>query len=357
MYDRKTWVVLALCGGLLAANIYYSSKNNERLQVERDRLEKLQKDAAPAAGATPPAQLTVEAPPAPATEETVTLESKEVIFTLTNIGGGIKFAEFKNQFQTGNKKTLVQVNQYRTGPIGTLAGTGETLDNIPYAYEADKSIPGKKAVFTAKLSSGLIATKTFSLNEGSEAGAPYLLNFDLQLTSAATTPINLNQWSVFMGEATPNNPAEVSQYTGFLWHNGKSMTFKAASSFKGGTFSAAKQRQTSPSDESILYAGVTNQFFATVLRPKEPAISSVWGKTRQVPLSGTTTESPSVFAGLQLPSVNLDPNQSKTLSYLIFIGPKHNPMLLKMNDQWGDNWGDMIDYGWFCGCHARSTGP
>ena len=91
------------------------------------------------------------------------LENADVIYTLTNIGGGIKYAEFKKQFQVGSKHELVHANRYGAGPIGGLAGTAEALENIPYAYKADESIAGKKAVYIAKLPSGLIAKKSFSL--------------------------------------------------------------------------------------------------------------------------------------------------------------------------------------------------
>ena len=41
-------------------------------------------------------------------------------------------------------------------------------------------------------------------------------------------------------------------------------------------FGSAQNSITSPGDEKVEYAGVTDQFFATVVRAKDPAISSVW---------------------------------------------------------------------------------
>ncbi|HEX7260443.1 MAG TPA: hypothetical protein VF258_01395, partial [Luteolibacter sp.] len=308
MYDRKTWVVLALCGVLLTVNVYISSKNNQALAAERARQEALQKSSAPKPDVTPTttAELTVETPAAPATEETITLESKEVIFTLTNIGGGIKHAEFKHQFKVGDKKHLVRVNQYGAGPIGGLAGPGETLENVPYAYMADESIAAKKAVFIAKLPSGLIAKKTFSLVEsneerapawwdkilaslglgqGQEKGAPYLLDFELKLENSAANAINLNQWSLYLGESSPTYQAEVGDQTGFFWRENGSIHFNAGTGFKGGMFGSAKSIMKSGSEKPVEFAGVTNQFFATVIRPKESAITEVWAKPTEVSLT------------------------------------------------------------------------
>ena len=349
MYDRKTWVILALCGGLLAANLYYSSKNSAAQAQLRAREEALQKSLPPAPGqpTTSTAELTVETPPPPTEEETIVLENDDVIFTLTNIGGGIKHAEFKKQFQVGSKKDLVQVNHFGAGPIGGLAGAGETLENIPYAYKADESVAGKKAVFIAKLPSGLIAKKSFSLAEAGKPGSAYLLNFELKLENAAATTTNLSQWSLFMGEASPLYQTEVGQQTGFFWSENGGINFKDSSGFKGGMLSSAKSIMKSDSDKPVKFAGVTNQFFTTVLRPATPVVSNVWAKSSLVSLATGAKPVTAISAGLQLPSVSLKPGEPLTLNYLVFIGPKHNPMLHKMESAWGSGWADVMQYGWF----------
>jgi YidC/Oxa1 family membrane protein insertase len=348
MYDRKTWVILALCGSLLAVNLYYSGQTQRAQAEEKARQDALQKAASPNKSplAVPPPALTVEPAPPSAEEELVILKNEEVEFTLSNIGGGIKFAEFQNEFEVGSKTSRVRVNRFGPGQIGALAGAGDTLENIPYAYKTEESIAGKKAVYIAKLPSGLIAKKTFTLNQGKESGAPYLLDFDLQLENSAATALNLNQWSVFLGEASPLYQAEVPQQTGFFWRKNGGINFKDGGAFKGGMFGAAKSSINSP-DEVIQYAGVTNQFFATVLRPKDAAITSMWAMSSQVNLPQGSSPVTAVRAGLRLPAVTLNPTELKSFSYRIFIGPKHNPLLREMDATWGEGWGDVMQYGWF----------
>ncbi len=348
MYDRKTWVILALCGALLAANVYYSSKAQEELLKERARKEALQKPAPPTdVPVTTTAELTVETPPPPTEEQTIILENKEVIFTLTNIGGGVKFAEFKKQFQVGSKE-LVKVNRFGAGPIGGLADAGENLINAPaYAYKADESVAGKKAVFIAKLPSGLIAKKTFALIDSDKPGTPFLLDFELKLENTAANAINLDQWSLFLGEASPLYQAETVTQTGFFSRANNGITYQDGAAFKGGMFGSAKSILTHEGDEPLQFAGVTNQFFATVIRPKEPYLGKVWAKPSQVSIQSKSPTLTSVRAGLQLPATSLNPQELKTLNYQIFIGPKDNTMLRKMDGIWGDGWGDVMQYGWF----------
>ncbi len=349
MYDRKTWIILGLCGALLAANLYYSSQNQKAAAEARAREAAEQQSTAvlPDVPTTTTAELTIETPPPPTEEELVVLKNDKITFTLSNIGGGIKFAEFENEFDVGSKTDHVRANRFGGGPIGALAGAGEIPENIPYAYKAEESIEGKKAVYIAKLASGLIAKKTFTLNEGREPGAPYLLDFDLQLENAAATTLNLSQWSIFLGEAAPLYQAEVGQQTGFFWREDHKIHFENGSAFKGGMFGSAKSIITSPEDDQVQYAGVTNQFFATVLRPKEPVVTSMWGKSSQVEIPNGTKPVTSVRAGLRLPATTLNPAESTSFSYRIFIGPKHNNLLRKMEKHWGDGWGDVMQYGWF----------
>ncbi len=349
MYDRKTWVVLALCGGLLAANIYYSGKAKDAQEAERVRLETIQKSAAPTHDqpVATDAGLVVDTPPPPTDEAFVTLESSKVIFTLTNIGGGIKTATFKDEFQVGSKDKLVELNHYGTGPIGALVGAGENLDTTAYAYKEEQSIAGKKAVFIAQLASGIIAKKTFSLVEPGKPGSPYLLDFSLTLENNSAAAIDLGPWSLFMGEASPLYQAEVSAQTGFFWRESGSINFKDSSSFKGGMWGSDKSVIRSDAGKAVEFAGLTNQFFATALQPKIPVPTSVWSKPTQVKLPNNSKTVTSVRAGLQLPAGALNPGEPKTFDYRIFTGPKHNPMLRKMEDVWGDGWGDLMQYGWF----------
>jgi YidC/Oxa1 family membrane protein insertase len=349
MYDRKTWAVLVICGGLLAANIYYSGLNQKAEAARKQREEALSQTVAATEGkpaVTSTAELTVETPPPPTEEETVELKNDKVAFTLTNIGGGIKHAEFQNEFEVGSKTKRVHVNRFGTGPIGAIAGAGESIDNIPYAYKAEESIEGKKAVYIAKLSSGLIAKKTFSLIDSKEPGAAYLLDFDLRVENSTATALNLSQWSLFLGEASPLYQAEVPQQTGFFHREGGGIHFTDGGTFKGGWFSAAKT-VVNTAEKSVEYAGVTNQFFATVLRPKEPMLTNMWAKSSQVTLPGGTHPVNSVRAGLRLPAAEIKPAEIKSYQYRVFIGPKHNNLLRKMDRHWGQGWGDVMQYGWF----------
>lgn len=354
MYDRKTWVVLILCGGLLAVNLYFSGQQQKaeaRQAAEKRAAEEAEKrdsttylkEAAKGTGA----ELTIDPPPPPTEEKLIDLGNDKITFTLSNIGGGIKYAEFAKEFQVGSKSAHVRCNRHGRGPIGALADPGQQLVNIPFAYKDEQSEVGKKAVYIAKLESGLIAKKTYTLIESDKPGSPYLLDFKLQLENASAAAIGLGEWSIFLGEASPLYPKENPGQTGFFWREDGDMHFKHGGKFKKGWFRPAKSIIDSPADETVRFAGVANQFFTTVIKPKEPSVTSVWAKSRQVEIQKDAKPAQSVRAGLRLPDKQLQPGESATFDYRLFIGPKQNTMLRSMEDHYGEGWGDLMQYGLF----------
>lgn len=341
MYDRTTWIVLILCGVLLALGMREQSKMGEqrRLEQERQRQEQAAKSGDPAAASDTAAvaekpALVVEPPPPPAEEVTVTLETPEVVFTFSNIGGGIKFAEFKNQFQVDDKSTPVRINDRGGAPIGGIAGPDAKMENVAYTYDEAASVPGQKVVYVGRLGSGLLARKVFSLVTDGRPGSPYLLDLSLTLENPATTPFGLKEWSLYAGTAVQQHKDEFAHYIGAFWFKDNDMHFRHAGKFTKGFFSSAKSNIDSDLGDPVQFAGVTDQFFSTVLRPEPPMTSTVWSRPGHIP-------GKSVRAGLRFPDVALNPGDRREFVYQVFIGPKHNPMLRKM----GAGWGELMQYG------------
>ena len=348
MYDRKTWIILALCGVLIALNVHFASKNEAYKRANQPAAEASKDPILAENPDAPQSGLSVETPPPPTSEEIVVLENDKVIFTLSNIGGGIKYAELKehrNVAETSN----VRINKNGSGPIAGLVGPGEVLENASYTYMAEQSEPGKTAIFIAKLSTGIIAKKTFSLETSGIPGAEYFLNLSLALENTTEANFDLSQYDLFLGSAAPLYEKEPPNLTGFFWYEGGTIHFEAATAFKGGWFSSEKSIIGGPTDKEIVYAGVSDQFFTTVIRPEKPAFTRVWGKPTPVTLNPNSKVFTSVRAGISLPAESLAPGAPTTLNYRIFIGPKANTMLRKLDNAKvaGDGWGDMMQYGWF----------
>ncbi len=343
MYDRKTWIVLVICGILIALNFHFASKRPAP-QTEQPKTEET---TSPPAAETPPG-LTVIPPPASAAEEIIVLENDKAAFSLTNIGGGIKHVELKDQKNVGDKNTNVRINLHAPGPIAGLVNPDSTLDSTVYTYKAGPSIPGKSAVFIAQLPSGIIFKKTFTLQADDIPGKEYFIKLQVEIDNQTTANLELSTYGLFLGTAAPLHKGENSKHTGFFWFEDGEMHLKDTSAFKP-WFSSEKASFPSPSKENVIYAGVTNQFFTTIIRPQNPALTIVTGKKQQINLSKDSPSLPAIRASIALPPLSVAPGSMTSFDYNIFTGPKDNTMLRKLdnNKAVGKGWGEVMQYGWF----------
>ncbi|MFN5738421.1 MAG: membrane protein insertase YidC [Akkermansiaceae bacterium] len=343
MYDRKTWVVLAICGVLIALNIHFAPKKQPTPVKQSAMTEEVISDA------DAPSGLSVETQPPSTNEETVVLENEEVIFTLTNIGAGIKHAEFKKHQEVNDKTKNVLINRHGGGPIGGFLDSNQNLDNTSFSYKLDQSNPGKTAVYIAELPSGLIVKKTYSLEESKIPGQNFFINLAMVIQNTTQANLDLSEYSLYLGSAAPLYEKERPTHTGFFWYEGNEMHFEDATAFKGGWFSSERSIITSESDNSIAYAGVTDQFFSTVVRPKKAEKTQVWGKPKQVRLTKNGQSLPAVRAAMVFPETTLAPASPVVLEYKIYTGPKANTTLRELDnaDGVGKGWGEIMQYGWF----------
>lgn len=352
MYDKKTWIVVSLCSVLMAYTMYDMNKKGQIAAKEREQQQKLEEfnrkaleaknpkaDVPPAAngeeGKTPP-------PVAPE-EKLIVLETPEVAFSLTTLGGGVKFASLKNQYEIGDKKIPIHINDDGKNPVAALTNGPNTFDSLLYGYDEKMSVTGKSAVFIAKTPEGLIVKKTFSLlDDNSKPGSAFLLNFEVVIENTNATAVALNQWTLALGSAGPIHAQEWPAQTTYFYHDDQEYHFIEVTSFKGGIISSDKSQDEKPVAKAAL-AGVCDQFFTIALKCSEPYPSSVIAHPYDVPFPGLEKPLHGVSSYLRLPVQSLAQGEQKKLSFQIYMGPKNNNMLRKMGEQWGD----IMNYGVF----------
>ncbi|MDP0491519.1 MAG: membrane protein insertase YidC [Verrucomicrobiota bacterium JB023] len=333
--DRKGLIGLLVCGLLFAAHLYYSGieakKKQDELIKQRKAEETAQAEAPVSDGEGNPAELAELDQAQPVEEQTVTLETDKVIFTFTSAGGGVKTAEFKEQLAVGSEKEHVKLNRYETSAVGELV-SGSVDAPLGVNYEiADQT--EDKVVFGARTADGLAIVKTWTLSKEGREVDDYLLKLEVTLQNTQQEgTIDLGTYGIHAGAAAPIHSGEANRFTGFYYYTG-------GLKFKSGGKTYFKEH------EDITYAGVSNQFFATMLGMDEPVNSAIRSRSRTVTMeeTGGGEEKPSVRMAWGLPREALRPNEHKTLKYDVFMGPKDN----KVVRQLGKGRGDLMAYGFF----------
>lgn len=349
--DRKAWIVVTICAILLAYNFHISSQNAEEIRQKKlAEAEKEQVDKPEAAPAEKPtAGLTVEPQPIPedlGTEESYELATDVSVFTLSNLEGGIvqnKLLEEKSVFGDD----LITMNNLGPNRIGALTSiSGESLEKGYYEVFAktDTSI-----TYKATISNNLIAYKTWTLVpaeiDGKEnPGSPYRLQFKLTLENKTPSEISTDGLAIFNGSAAPAHLGERANYLNFFWsENGKYDS--ETSSYFSNMFGADPSEFRENFEENLLFTGVENQFFATIVTPEKPypgTFRAIPGKV-DLPEKRGGKSAPVFSTYLSLPKEAIPAGQSRDYVYDIFMGPKNNGLIRSLD---GDK-GDVMDYGFF----------
>ncbi len=349
--DRKGWIILTICGILLAANYYFMPKRpaplpDEPNKVTKEEVEDNGATKAPLAEDSPGAELLREPSIPKVGEKTATLTSSKggedyVEFKFSSIGGGVASAKMLKQMQVGSDTEPVMLNKNAPAPIGALS---EGPDEFLAAHYILKEKDG--AIFCQHTTdNGLEITKRWSLEEDeTTAGAPWRLVLKMTLSNKGKGSINLANYSLFAGSSSPLYPREWENQGGVFYLDDGDFNNKDSNWFKKGFFRKARPLLQESVGE-LGYAGVSNQFFATIIQPQQKYASTFWAKSSAVEVKGADPEKPkyAIRSGFSLPTNKMAPGEIQTFTYSVYIGPKLYSELKKIDGEVDE----VMNYGWF----------
>lgn len=352
--DRKAWIVIVLCCIGLAVNLYFSGQNREALVEQQRKEQQAEKEAEKEVDGekpgeiVPPGDLEAPAsgpsdPPEPVVkEETPTLSTGGATFTFTTHGGGIKNVEMLGQYEVGDKDNQVRINGEGEYPIGVLTkGADEYLD-IKYQHRKDLDTPGSVTFlgFLGEPGDRLIIKKKWSLLDDEEAdGYDYRLRLEVTFENDSETAVELKDYGLFAGAAAPLWNGEWDRHIMFFYQKDGDYKKYRVTKFKKG-----KKKLATKDAGTIGYAGVSNQFFVTLIEPEEAYDAWVWGDRASVVLPDAAGggRGESIRMGFSLPDETLTStgDNSEQLAFELYLGPKRNLLLRKT----GEGRGDVMNY-------------
>ncbi len=353
--DRKAWIILSICGLLLALNFYYKPEPVKPAPVTTSP-EALDNDGSSvdekstpvnSANSVPKGELFNETsiPSVGENIETLTSKNKDgnqvVEFAISSSGGGIKTATLLDQFAVGSDTEKVVLNMHSPATIGSICDGPDDFSGLYYNLVKDKDAIYCQATTTE----GLKITKKWSLDQDlEEPGAPWTINLTITIANEGQERVQLSEYSLYAGSASPLHPSEWENQGGAFFLDNGSLTNKDSSWFKKGFFRGARQL-FSETVNDLEYAGVSNQFFTTLIRPDRKYVSNFWAKSSSVRIPGDDPESPKygVRAGFSLPERKLAPGELENFSCKLYIGPKYYSILKNMETDTAE----VMNYGWF----------
>jgi len=359
MFDRTTWIAIAISvAGLVGWQYYYSKTYAPYLaqQAEIHRMAKLKADVeksgiqptSQSVKSTAPELISTSALPAPIvgstppipeiTAKRETLDTSRAEYLFANNTGGIE--NITLFLHLGANEHSLFLNKESTLPIGALCdATGQPVGG--FTMDADK----KKGItqFSVSSPSGLSITKKFSLPETIGSPEEYLVKLDLIFRNSGKTPISLPGYSIAAGGAAPVHIKDLPTFTCFDWYKDGKMTSINAGWFDAGTIPLIgiqihpAHDLYSQQDSGVQWVAVTSQYFTTIITAaKGQPGSGVWARrfeavTADESENGRTVHG--IMGGLGTGPLTLAPGESTTRNYSIYVGPKDFYALCKLGDE------------------------
>ncbi|MGI8821486.1 MAG: membrane protein insertase YidC [Chthoniobacterales bacterium] len=343
--DRQAWIAVSLCVlGLIGWQVYMTSHAPRVPAVPPPGAElaaaspspyqattPLPAPSAAASGAPAPSPAAGAEPAAAFEEKTETLRNGDVELRLTNRGGGISEAHLLNHAAEKGQGTVV-LNAADRLPIGAILEqpNDPALREFTIARQGDGSVQFERAA-----PGGVTVRKRFALSAEQQKKDNFLSEMQIEFRNDGVQPYVNPGYFIALGATVPLHPRDFPTYTRLVWcvdGSAKSIDvnwFPAQKyPFVGVEKRAARDfylEKVPPSE----WAGMSNQFFATLLTPLNAKISEMWGRRFEV-----KGEDGSTLLGMEgalgMPAFELQPGQTASVNFQLYTGPKLYAQLAKL---------------------------
>jgi YidC/Oxa1 family membrane protein insertase len=352
--DRTAWIAIVLASIGLVASIFW-----EQRQAAEARVKFLQQQAILAAQATPTPQATPVPGPAASDlstksltdqgqheeqpEQDATLKSDVAELNFSNNKGGLLTVGLLNH--RAEQGQLVQLNTDRTAAIGAITQNPNTWQDSGYTLSTDSAAGTATLKRTAP--GGLEITKVYTLAKEAGLKDDYQVNLSINFKNNGPASFDTPGFFVSAGAAEPIHRSDRIYATQFDWYRDGKFNSIAVNYFDPGKLfgmfqtSGAKDVYTATADK-ILWAGVSNQYFATILAPQEIGGQQVWAKPVDIPSEDGQVPIKAILGAIEIPGFSLQTGETKTVNFHIYAGPKEFTRLAKLpNDE-----ADIMNFGW-----------
>ena len=353
--DRTAWIAIVLATIGLVASIYWQQR-----QGAEARAKYLQDQAAFAAQATATPQTaqtrgtpgsptaTTQSPVEEQPRQTVpdkeeTLKSDVAHLRFSNNRGGLGTVELLNH--RAEQGQFVELNAGRTPAIGAITQNPNSWQDSGYELSTDPT--AGTATLRRTTAGDLEITKVYTLSKQAGLKDDYQINLAITFKNNGSTPFETPGFFVGTGAAEPIHRTDRIYATQFDWYRDGKFNSIAVNYFDPGKLFGLFQT-SGPKDvysataDKILWAAVSNQYFATILAPQETDGRQVWAIPVNLPAEDGQQPIRAIQGAIEIPAFTLSSGESKTVNFNIYAGPKEFDRLAKLpNDQ-----ADIMNFGW-----------
>lgn len=301
--------------------------------------------ASPAGAATPVSQAPSQAAFAPIASDGVdaritTLENDYITVNLTDFGGAIRdvaFSPKRYPAELGKPEPYV-FNELHADPI--LAFTEQSSPDLGRTtrYQLVSSTP-TEAVFRTVVGNRLEVTRRYWVSApGATKGDPYVIRHETTFRNLTNGTVVLPQAALSLGTASLVSANDYGLYINVATYNGDSNQFINRGDLEGAGFIGRMfGRDAAPkafleNGGKIVWAAVTNQFFASIFVADKPGDATITRRIDLPPFPGSQRENIGLTGAERFDLHPLAAGASTTIAGNLYVGPKEYQRLALLPD-------------------------
>ena len=256
-------------------------------------------------------------------------------------------AEVRLLHHAGPKeKGTVVLNGPDRLPIGALVEqpSTETLAEFAMTRGADGSVQ-----FERTTAAGVTVRKRFAFPPANEKNDGYLVDLQVDFQNTGAAPYANPGYFVALGSTVPLHPKDMTAYTRAVWFVGGKAKSTDVAWFAAQTYpivgieKRGEQKVFQEKVNGAEWGAMSNQFFTSIITPLDGKVSEVWARPFQLPHLETEKPLLGMEGALGMPGFVLQPGQTATQRFQIYVGPKVYARLAKL----GHDEAEIMNFGFF----------
>ena len=332
--DKKAWIVIIACSLGLYFWLDTQKEYQKQLQKQKDNAQQTSEDVNQEEEGTSNKEKNSEddSKTNDFVEKTVSLKNDVIELLFTNDGGGIKEATLLKHYQYSpsvaeenglEASPQIVLNSGVNNPIGAISNGRNVFKGLKYEIvNVAEDIIILKAVTPEKLE----VIKTFSLTSSDDLGGGHIVKMNLGVKySADAGNMNLNDLYVFAGSS-----GQLIEGDSSALNSGLDYFSDDDAEYRDLNYLRKEKDDIQGKEllEWVQWLGVSNQFFSTNIFLEKPYNTKIWADNYD-----DGSKEGRAIAALGLPNVTLNPGDSKSWNYEIFLGPKDYQTLKVMEGE------------------------
>ena len=279
----------------------------------------------------------------------ITLQNEFVAVQFTNLGGAVRDVAFKKYPAEKGRPDPFVFNALHADPmLGFVDFPG--LDRST-AYEL-VSQTSSEVMYRAVFDGRIEVTRRYKLvKDASKQNDPYVLRHETTFRNLTDQVVPVPRVALSLGTAAPTNSKDLGVQLTTGYSNGPDQSFFQRSELEGGNgffgIGASEQKPLITTGGPVVWSSISNQFFAAILTPDQPAASMVSRRVKLFPaLFDTDHNAYGLTSATQFDLAPLPANGEAKLGADLYVGPKEYRRLSN-SDVFKVNQDKVMQFGFF----------